>query len=196
MGGRVGGWVQGWLGGVEEEGKSGRVTGSGLSLPTRSPIRSSTHPPTHPPTHPAPAGELTDRPAPGLPWPPIDATLALINEPPLGAGGACRGAAWGVCVSAVCLPALVRMRCESPVKMALPCSVSPTHPPTTRSHTPTRPGANVSAEDDPADPAAMLCVAAVPIPAGAELFMDYGLQYDRSAYGGGGGGGEEGGEER
>lgn len=33
------------------------------------------------------AGALSPLPAPGLPWPPVDVTLAYLNEPPRGAGG-------------------------------------------------------------------------------------------------------------
>ena len=33
------------------------------------------------------AGALSQSPAPGLPWLPVDVTLAYVNEPPLGAGG-------------------------------------------------------------------------------------------------------------
>lgn len=43
-------------------------------------------------------------------------------------------------------------------------------------------GTNVTVEDDPSDPAGLLCVAARDITAGEELFMDYGPTYDRSRY--------------
>lgn len=43
-------------------------------------------------------------------------------------------------------------------------------------------GTNVTVEDDPSDPAGLLCVAARDISAGEELFMDYGPTYDRSRY--------------
>ncbi|KAL4430122.1 hypothetical protein ABPG77_004904 [Micractinium sp. CCAP 211/92] len=75
------------------------------------------------------AGQLSASPAPGLPWLPIDFSLAYINEPPKGAGGT-----------------------------------------------------NVTVEDDPSDPAGLLCVTARDIVAGEELFMDYGPTYDRSRY--------------
>ncbi|KAL4434189.1 hypothetical protein ABPG75_000630 [Micractinium tetrahymenae] len=75
------------------------------------------------------AGQLSSSSAPGLPWLPIDFSLAYINEPPKGAGGT-----------------------------------------------------NVTVEDDPSDPAGLLCVAARDIYPGEELFMDYGPTYDRSRY--------------
>eukprot|EP00887_Chlorella_sp_A99_P000801 scaffold5.g801.t1 len=43
-------------------------------------------------------------------------------------------------------------------------------------------GCNVGVEDDPSDPASLLCVAARSIAAGEELLMDYGISYDRSGY--------------
>lgn len=43
-------------------------------------------------------------------------------------------------------------------------------------------GTNVTVEDDPSDPAGLLCVTARDIVAGEELFMDYGPTYDRSRY--------------
>lgn len=75
-------------------------------------------------------GQLSTSPGPGLPWLPIDVTLAYINEPPKGAGLT-----------------------------------------------------NVTVEDDPDDSAGLLCVAARDIYPGEELFMDYGIYYDRSSYG-------------
>ncbi|EFN57586.1 hypothetical protein CHLNCDRAFT_51149 [Chlorella variabilis] len=43
-------------------------------------------------------------------------------------------------------------------------------------------GTNVTVEDDPGDGLGLLCVAARDIEPGEELFMDYGITYDRSAY--------------
>lgn len=45
------------------------------------------------------------------------------------------------------------------------------------------PGVNVTVEDDPKDDEGLIFVAAAPIRAGSELFVDYGLDYDRSSYG-------------
>lgn len=44
-------------------------------------------------------------------------------------------------------------------------------------------GANVSVEDDPNDDEGLLFVTAGEIAAGSEVFVDYGLDYDRSGYG-------------
>lgn len=84
------------------------------------------------------SGCLSSAPGPGLPWLPVDITLAYINEPPLGAGG---------------------------------CSVT--------------------VEDDPSDVCGLLCVAARRIEPGEEVFMDYGIYYDRSSYSAGAGSGQE-----
>ena len=43
-------------------------------------------------------------------------------------------------------------------------------------------GTNVTVEDDPSDDSGLICVAARDIEAGEELFMDYGVTYDRSTY--------------
>ena len=69
-------------------------------------------------------------PVPGLPWLPVDITLAFANEPPKNS-----------------------------------------------------PGVNVTVEDDPKDDEGLIFVSIVSIPAGAEIFVDYGLDYDRSGYG-------------
>ena len=54
-------------------------------------------------------------------------------------------------------------------------------------------GTNVSVEDDPEDPCGLLCVAARAMEPGEELFMDYGVTYDRSTYQGAGAGSSDGG---
>ena len=46
-------------------------------------------------------------------------------------------------------------------------------------------GVNTTVEDDPKDDSGLIFVATVNIPAGAEIFVDYGLNYDRTGYGGG-----------
>ncbi len=43
-------------------------------------------------------------------------------------------------------------------------------------------GTNVTVEDDPSDALGLLCVAVRDIEPGEELYMDYGITYDRSAY--------------
>ena len=45
------------------------------------------------------------------------------------------------------------------------------------------PGVNVTVEDDPKDSQGLLFVTVVPISAGSEIYVDYGLNYDRSGYG-------------
>eukprot|EP00667_Euglena_gracilis_P019764 EG_transcript_21254 len=75
------------------------------------------------------SGELSGMPAPGLPWFPVDVSLAYINEPPRGSRGT-----------------------------------------------------NVTVEDDPNDEYGLVCVAARDIEEGEEIFMDYGVHYDRSGY--------------
>lgn len=47
------------------------------------------------------------------------------------------------------------------------------------------PGVNVTVEDDPKDEEGLIFVALEGIRAGGELFVDYGLDYDRTGYGGG-----------
>ncbi|KAI7841508.1 hypothetical protein COHA_004900 [Chlorella ohadii] len=44
-------------------------------------------------------------------------------------------------------------------------------------------GTSVTVEDDPGDPNGLLCVAARDIAPGEELFMDYGICFDRTSYG-------------
>jgi hypothetical protein len=44
-------------------------------------------------------------------------------------------------------------------------------------------GVNVTVEDDPKDEEGLVFVSICNIPAGAEIFVDYGLDYDRSSYG-------------
>ncbi|KAG7667764.1 hypothetical protein NADE_002598 [Nannochloris sp. 'desiccata'] len=44
-------------------------------------------------------------------------------------------------------------------------------------------GVNVTVEDDPKDEQGLVFVSICNIPAGAEVFVDYGLDYDRSSYG-------------
>lgn len=46
------------------------------------------------------------------------------------------------------------------------------------------PGVNVTVEDDPKDEEGLIFVALEGIRAGGEIFVDYGLDYDRSGYGG------------
>lgn len=74
-------------------------------------------------------GEPSATPAPGMPWLPVDPTLAFANEPPKGSTGV-----------------------------------------------------NVTVEDDPKDEAGLLFVTTRAVAQDCELFVDYGLDYDRSRY--------------
>jgi len=72
--------------------------------------------------------------------------------------------------------------CKAPVPglpwIPIDCSLSYANEPPKNSS-----GVNVSVEDDRNDEQGLVFVSVCNIPAGAEIFVDYGLAYDRSSYG-------------
>ena len=72
--------------------------------------------------------------------------------------------------------------CKTPVPglpwLPIDCSLSYANEPPKNSS-----GVNVTVEDDPKDEQGLIFVSICGIPAGAEIFVDYGLDYDRSSYG-------------
>jgi hypothetical protein len=72
--------------------------------------------------------------------------------------------------------------CKVPVPglpwLPIDCSLSYANEPPKNST-----GVNVTVEDDPKDEEGLVFVSICNIPAGAEIFVDYGLDYDRSSYG-------------